>query len=121
MSGLRVLVIVDSQNQATTAEILQQDGITFVEAQDCRVAQEILRADPRFDLVICEASLPNGAWCGVLSDLRDTGSSARLLVCAIRGGRLVCGDIVARGGYLAIAPPHEWKPLRQMTTTLAAA
>ncbi len=89
-------------------------SVRFAEASSRREALRFLYADPQFDLVIADMTLPDGTWCDVLRDLRNAGANTHLFVCSERQGQVLCGDIVARGGYYAVASPHDWKPPRQL-------
>ena len=108
------LLVMDPRRRCAAAMDLRQRDVEFAEASDRRTARQILSSSLRFELVITEATLPDGTWCNMLGDLRAVSANARLLVIADRHDELLCGEVVARGGYYAVTPPHEWKPLRHV-------
>jgi len=108
----RILLVMDPHHRSAAICDLERSDIEFVEASDLRSAGPMLRAGAQFDAVITDVNLPDGNWCSVLRRLLETGVDAQLIVCAARPGRLLCGNVVARGGYYALTPPHTWQPLR---------
>jgi len=110
--ALGTLIVTDPRRRCAAITDLRQHDVELAEASDRRTARQILRSGLRFKLVITGATLPDGTWCDMLRDLRAVSANARFLVSADRHDELLCGDVVARGGYYAVTPPHEWKLLR---------
>jgi signal transduction histidine kinase len=59
LAGLRVLLVEDLPSlRRLLRRVLQQAGVTVVEAGDGKVAMEMLSTDSDFDLVVSDVSLP---------------------------------------------------------------
>ena len=110
----RVLLVMDQQHRRAVSAGLRRCEIELTEAPDWSTARQILCSGPQFEMVIADVTLPDGTWCSIARDLRDVSINVRFLVCADRHDQLLFADVVTRGGYYAVVPPHQWKPLRQL-------
>jgi len=59
-------------------------------------------------LVVTGARLPDGTWCDLARLIDEHDDDIRLLVARLKRGEALLGDVVRRGGYLALSPPHRW-------------
>ncbi len=110
---MRALLVMEPKRRLAATDVLRRrnTGIEFVEASDLGTARQLLCNHQEFDLVMVDITLPDGTWCAMLRDLRDLAINTRFLVCAERQDQVLCADVIVRGGYYAVAPPHGWRPL----------
>ncbi len=67
------------------------------------------------DIIIVDIALAAGAWwSALLQRLCGLKPAPRLFVLRDGFDPPLCGEVVSRGGYRAIDPPHRWRPLAKV-------
>jgi DNA-binding NtrC family response regulator len=67
--------------------------------------QQVIRREPRAEVVITGVSLPDGNWCDVLTSTIRCGSAARVLICSPEADERFWSEAIWRGVHdILIAP-----------------
>jgi len=101
------LIVMDADMWREFNVDLRADASTCLVSTTLRLARRTL-AESSPTLVISSITLPDGTWCDLARSISELGSHVRFLVAKRRCGELLLGDVVRRGGYFALAPPHRW-------------
>jgi DNA-binding response OmpR family regulator len=68
----------------------------------------------KFNVVVCEADLPDGSWTDVLDVLVAADSPAALVVTAPLGDERLWVDVLHRGGYDVLAQPFDKREVERV-------
>lgn len=119
-SKITALLIMPRQCRRPLLEQLEACSIGVLPASDCSEARRILERRPAVDVVLSDATLPDGDWSSVLEDLLRSRIQAELIVCARLADTSLWCEVLQRGAYDLLVEPYRKEEVQRIVETAAA-
>ncbi len=102
-------------HQHCLGEIFRHSNWEVHFVTSCQAALDALRSK-RQNIVICEASLPDGGWKDILRETSAMRSQPPIIVTSPHADDLLWGEVLNLGGYDVLSKPFEPEEVVRITS-----
>jgi DNA-binding response OmpR family regulator len=108
--ALKILLVMTAERRSAVMSFLSPWSWETRHASDCRQTRDLLRRE-QFDLVLTDASLPDGNWLTILCETNRGDAPPALVVCLPRQAERL-GAIHGAGHVQVLMPPLDGETIR---------
>ena len=119
-SKITALLVMPRQCRSPLLKQLQACNLDVRPASDCSEARQILERRPAVDVVLSDATLPDGDWSSVLEDLLRSRIDAELIVCSRLADTSLLCEVLQRGAYDLLVEPYRQDEVQRIVESAAA-
>lgn len=109
-----LLVLTSKRNIENCHAALKTLDVEVLRVHDLREARNRLREGHPIDVVVTDASLPDGNWSDILRCVVNWGGSAGVVVCAPVADEHLWSEVLWRGGHDLLVEPFQPAEARQV-------
>jgi DNA-binding NarL/FixJ family response regulator len=117
MKPITALIVMPGDRRAAVLEHVEGCGVHVLVACGLDEARGILGTRP-VDLILTDASLPDGDWRDVIAHRAEAGLTAEVIVCVTRLDSALCSEAFQRGAWDVVA---ESSPREEIRKTIESA
>ena len=88
-------------------DALAAPGAGVTTAPTCRDARRMIRNGVRFDVIVCDLTLPDGNWSDVMRDVIETSNNACVVIRAPDADQRLWSEALWRGAYDILVEPYS--------------
>jgi DNA-binding NtrC family response regulator len=108
-----VLVVGPSSRRQALTSSLERLEMEILVAKDWRRAHQLLQAFPDVDVVVTDATLPDGNWCDVVQYAAQRDFQSAIVVVSRTGSERLWAELLWRGAHDLLVEPLDDREIRQ--------
>jgi DNA-binding NtrC family response regulator len=117
---ITAMLIMARERRLPLLEALESCGIDVLPVCDCNEGRRILETEPKVQLVLTDAALPDGDWRGVIQIVAQAGANIEVVVCSRLDDHKLWIDVLEQGAYDVLVEPYQHEETRRIVEGAAA-
>ena len=115
------LLVMAPGGRAGLVEHLEGCGADVLQAADCEQARQMLRTQPRVQIVLTDVTLSDGTWRTVLEEVGRSRREVPTIVCTRLADDGLWLSVLAQGVYDLLVEPYQREEVQRIVTAAKGA
>ena len=117
--NIKAMVVMAQGRCQPMLDALESCGIELLSVRNCSEARRMLEAQPMVQVVVTDATLPDGDWRRVLEIVEQGRRRIEVVVCSRLGDPKMWLDVLEEGGYDVLVQPYQREEIKRIVEAAA--
>src|SRR5437899_11870433 len=118
--NIKAMLVMAPERRQPLLDALESCGIEVLPVCDCNEAHRMLETHPLVQVVVTDATLPDGDWRRVLEIVEQGRRKIEVVVCSRLGDPKLWLDVLEQGGYDVLVQPYRREEIKRIVEAAAA-